>query len=109
MKLATAALAAVLTIVAMPAQAALHLVGQWQVDQGPFWATEPAAYTGQEAAALLFGGTAASYQISTVGPSVASIDHKAWYSVLGVGGRVRLRGELQPEVSRDHLWPVLGI
>ena len=30
-------------------------VGQWQVDEGPFWTTNPPVYSGQEAAALLFG------------------------------------------------------
>ena len=36
-------------------------VGSWTVDQGPSWNISPAAYTGQEAAALLFGGTASDY------------------------------------------------
>lgn len=85
MNVKTIALAAVLALAAMPAQAALHFVGQWQVDQGPDWGSQPTAYTGQEAAALLFGGSSASYQISTVGSAVSAIDNQAWYSVIGAG------------------------
>lgn len=70
---------------AAPANAALVYVGSWQVDQGPSWVTQPLAYTGQEAAALLFGGTSGSYQISTVSSSTAQIDNQAWYSVIGAG------------------------
>lgn len=70
---------------AAPANAALVFVGSWQVDQGPDWGTEPLAYTGQEAAALLFGGSSGSYQISTLGDGVALINNKAWYSVIGAG------------------------
>jgi hypothetical protein len=60
-------------------------VGSWEVDQGPYWGSEPLAYTGQEAAALLFGGTASEYVISTVDNIPADINNEAWYSILGYG------------------------
>jgi PEP-CTERM motif len=69
-----------------PAHAGYGLVGSWEVDQGPSWGTEPLAYTGQEAAALLFGGSPSEYVISTNGPSPALINFDAWYSVLGYDG-----------------------
>ncbi len=69
-----------------PAQAGYLYVGSWEVYQGPSWTTRPPAYTGQEAAALLFGGTPGEYVISTNGPSPALINFDAWYSVLGYGG-----------------------
>jgi hypothetical protein len=62
------------------------LVGSWEVDQGPRWTTVPAAYTGQEAAALLFGGTASDYLISvdsSVDPS--TITDTNWVSIWGIG------------------------
>ncbi len=43
----------------------------------------PASYTGQEAAALLFGGVASDYVISTVDNSVANIDNLTWVSTWG--------------------------
>ncbi|MBK1661074.1 PEP-CTERM sorting domain-containing protein [Paracraurococcus ruber] len=68
------------------AQAGYTYVGSWEVDQGPSWGSQPAAYTGQQAAALLFGGTAATYAISTRGSNPGLIDFKSWYSVLGGNG-----------------------
>jgi hypothetical protein len=48
---------------------------------GPFWTSSPPegplAYTGKEAAALLFGGSASDYVISTAGTDVGSINHSA--------------------------------
>jgi len=67
-------------------------VGSWQVydAKAPVWSSTDGvgnlAYTGQEAAALLFGGSAADYAISTVGDGAADIDFMAWYDVIGVGG-----------------------
>ena len=58
-------------------------VGQWQVDQGPSWNTVPIAYSGVLAAALLFGGTAADYVISTVDSNPANINGLAWVSTWG--------------------------
>lgn len=77
---------AALTLVATAgiAQAAAPVyVGSWTVDQGPSWTTNPLSYTGQEAAALLFGGSASDYFISTVDNTVANINHSAWISTWG--------------------------
>ncbi|MBU1375864.1 MAG: PEPxxWA-CTERM sorting domain-containing protein [Alphaproteobacteria bacterium] len=80
------------TFAAGAANAALVFVGSWDVyDAGaPAWSeagqTGPLAYTGQEAAALLFGGNAADYVISTAGNQVANVNFQAWYDVIGVGG-----------------------
>lgn len=75
---------------AMATQAATYtFVGSWEVEQGPNWydgAPEgQLAYTGLEAAALLFGGAASDYAISTIGADVNAIDFQAWYDVIGVG------------------------
>ena len=78
--LATAALAA-------PSFATAYTyAGSWNVSDGPSWSTEPDAYTGQEAAALLFGGKASDYAISTVSDQVSAINHDAYYSVIGASG-----------------------
>ena len=78
-----AAFAALLASVG--AQALPVFVGQWQVDEGPAWDTVPTAYTGQEAAAFLFGGSPLDYVISTVDNLVANIDFMTWVSVWGIG------------------------
>lgn len=66
-------------------------VGSWDVFNAaaPYWgstANGPLAYTGQEAAALLFGGVASDYVISTIDSLAANIDFNAWYDVIGFGG-----------------------
>jgi hypothetical protein len=90
---------AVLTLlVTMPlmtsAHAGLMFVGFWDVADptAPIWSDSPPdgplAYTGQETAALLFGGSASDYAISTVDDSVANVNFLAWYDVIGVGGSI---------------------
>ena len=84
MKLKLICAAAVMTISAAAANAATYVyVGSWAVDSGPNWTSFPDAYTGQEAAALLFGGSAADYVISTLGSDVGSIDNLSWVSTWG--------------------------
>jgi len=68
--------------VIVTAQASAGLIGSWEVDQGPSWQPSPTAYTGQEAAALLFGGNPSDYWIST---DPNTITHTAWYSIIYVG------------------------
>jgi hypothetical protein len=63
--------------------ATVTFVGSWAVDQGPSWTVGPNAYTGQQAAALLFGGTASDYMISTIDNIVANINHLSWVSTWG--------------------------
>ncbi len=81
----SAAVLAVLFILpARLATAAPIFVGSWQVDQGPGWNSNPLAYTAQEAAALLFGGSPSDYAISTAGSDASLINNLGWYSVLGI-------------------------
>ncbi|OSP53544.1 hypothetical protein BV911_17365 [Pseudoruegeria sp. SK021] len=67
-------------------------VGSWNVTDGPLWSgappNGPLAYTGQEAAALVFGGLASDYVISTVDNLVSNINFSAWYDQIGVGGSI---------------------
>ncbi|QXQ07706.1 PEPxxWA-CTERM sorting domain-containing protein [Sphingosinicellaceae bacterium] len=79
MKLKSLFIAATIAVAAAStAQAATYTyVGSWSVSDGPNWQTNPAVYTGQEAAALLFGGTASSYAISTLGPDTSAINFQA--------------------------------
>lgn len=68
--------AAVLATLAMTgaANAAYVYVGSWHVGDGPWWEANPAVYTGQEVAALLFGGNPSDYAISTVSNDPNDID-----------------------------------
>jgi PEP-CTERM motif len=68
------------------ANAATTYVGSFQVDQGANWTTNPTVYSAAEAAALLFGGVASDYDISTAGNSIAAINNLGWYSTWGIGG-----------------------
>jgi hypothetical protein len=60
-------------------------VGSWQVDDGPWWSSvaNPIAYTGQEAAATIFGGSASNYVISTIDSNPADINFSNWVSTWG--------------------------
>jgi hypothetical protein len=79
----------ILLFITSQANAGLIYVGQWEVDDGPSWGSEPLANTGQEVAALLFGGIASDYAISTLGVDALTIDNMAWYSVLGLDGGLK--------------------
>lgn len=74
--------------------ATYDFAGSWLVENGPYWEDQPLAYSGQEAAALLFGGAPGDYVISTIDALVANINFKAWYSILGVGGGFELAQDL---------------
>lgn len=94
-----------------PASAATYIyVGNWQVDAGPRWNDSPPngplAYTGQEAAALLFGGSASDYAISTVDNNSANINFDAWYSVIGYNGNQDNGGSILPQ---DYVSKYLGL
>lgn len=90
----------------------LAFAGQWQVDQGPDWFSSPPdgplAYTGQEAAALLFGGNAADYQISTLGTDPALVNNQAWYSIIGVGGGTALAQDYSSKYLGSFYGPTSG-
>lgn len=101
-------LAVVALVVLLPfagsTQAALIFVGAWDVADlnAPRWDEPfprgPLAYTAQEAAALLFGGSAAAYSISSVDDTVANINNMAWYDVIGFGGVI-----FAQDYSNKHL------
>ena len=67
-------------------------VGNWDLYGGLSWngspPNGPVAYTGQEAAAFLFGGLASDYVISTVGSDPGAANHSAWYDVIGYGPKI---------------------
>ncbi len=76
------------------ANAATVFAGSWDVYNvaAPIWTDAPPngplAYTGQEAAALLFGGNASDYVISTIDSDITNINNMAWYDVIGFGGNI---------------------
>jgi hypothetical protein len=106
------ALAVVVGVLAATAAQALAItvnysfVGSWQpynvsaplYDDGV--GNGPLAYTAQEAAALLFGGSPGDYVISTAGIDPARINHKAWYDVVGFGAT---------ELAGDYFNKYLGL
>jgi len=67
------------------ASASPLFAGSWDLYSGPYYAAPelPPLYTGQQAAAFLFGGNADDYVISTVGSDAADIDYRAWYDLSG--------------------------
>ena len=66
-------------IAATASDAATYVfVGSWNLGEGPEWTDNPAVYSGQQAAAYLFDGTAADYVISTAGMDVALINFSTW-------------------------------
>lgn len=68
-----------LLLLANHAQALTYsYVGSWRVGEGPLWTTNPSVYSGQDAAAFLFGGVASDYAISTTGTNPADINFSAW-------------------------------
>ena len=77
-RIALALLATASVATATPAAAQVY-VGSWLVDSGPTWTSNPPVYSGQEAAALLFGGAPSDYVISTMGTDPALINSMAYY------------------------------
>jgi PEP-CTERM motif len=86
---------ALATVVFSSSAEAQTFVGSWRVFDAaaPSWQDSPPngplAYTGQEAAALLFGGLPTDYVISTVDNLVANINNSAWYDIIGYGGAIK--------------------
>ncbi len=80
MKLNKILVAAAVAVCAVSASAAPTYVGSWTVDSGPQWGSTSVAYSGQAAAAFLFGGNASDYVISTVDSNAADIDGLSWVS-----------------------------
>lgn len=87
LKFVAALLAGLVSVgVSTQAHAAYQYIGNWEVNSGPNWNSQPLAYTGQQAAALLFGGSADDYAISTIGIDTSLINFMSWYSILGFSG-----------------------
>ena len=78
--------------------------GAWQVNDGPSWSGSPPdgplAYTGQEAAALLFGGSPGDYVTSTAGSDPNLVNNLAWYATIGFG---------EQELAQDYSSKYLGL
>ena len=85
MKLIKRTLATILLSASALASATPVYVGSWELYSGPSYLSLPSLYTGQQAAAALFGGDASDYVISTVGSDAAQIDFQAWYDQYGRG------------------------
>jgi hypothetical protein len=81
--------AAVLSAGAIASNSPLF-AGSWNLYSGPYYAAPelPQLYTGQQAAAALFGGNPGDYVISTLGRDVAAIDYQAWYDESGFAPHV---------------------
>jgi hypothetical protein len=60
-------------------------VGYYEVNDGPYWGTNPTVYSAREAAALVFGGFYTDYAISINSSSndPTTITHTAWYDGWG--------------------------
>jgi hypothetical protein len=58
-------------------------IGKWIVGDGPLWTTNPPAYSGQTAAALLFGGAPTDYAISTIDSDPSHIDFRTFLDGYG--------------------------
>ena len=55
------------------------LIGQFDVNSGPYWGDNPPTYTCKEACALLFGGVAANYSCSVSGVTVTGTAYLSGY------------------------------
>ena len=58
-------------------------VNSWIVGDGPLWENDPQVFSGQSAAAFLFGGNATDYVTSTISSSVGDINFKAFVDGYG--------------------------
>lgn len=81
LSLATAATLSVGDIVSDSGGTQWRYVGAWKVADGPSWTDNPQVYSGQEAAALLFGGNPGDYAISI---SETLVTHTAYMSAYGI-------------------------
>lgn len=77
-------------------------VGSWSLgSDGQVWTSNPAVFTGQQAAAFLFGGNAADYAISTKGIDAALINFSAWLD--GWGDQTTYAGDGTPAAQTYSL------
>jgi hypothetical protein len=94
-KLLAAGAAATTLFAAGAANAAIVFVGSWQVNSG----LSTAPLSGQQAAALIFGGDASDYMISTVSDQAADINFKALYGSTFFPGEVLLDDQAASEFA----------
>ncbi|QDS95495.1 hypothetical protein FF011L_42920 [Roseimaritima multifibrata] len=90
------AVLAAVTCWSQAARAGMIYVGSWDVYASPLaesWNLSPPngplAYTGQEAAALIFGGSPGDYSISTIDINPLNINNMAWYDTIGIGESIQ--------------------
>jgi hypothetical protein len=81
-------IAAALLGVSALASATPIFAGQWDLYSNPYWQDNPppSVLSGQQAAAILFGGSPSDYLISTAGTNATDIDYMAWYDHYGFPG-----------------------
>ena len=66
----------VTNLVSVPSARASYIyVGSWIVGEGPNFISNPPVYSGQSAAAFLFGGNPSDYAISTIDNNPANINN----------------------------------
>ena len=104
-----ATIIALATLGVSNANAAISFVGSWEVDQGPSWTVIPPAYSGQEAAAFLFGGIPSEYLISTVDNDPAHINDSAWVSTWGSAPSCGGAFPCGTVVAQDFVVSTLGL
>lgn len=95
-------LAAVLATGSAYAAPVITYVGSYQVDQGLHWSHGPAPYSAAGAAALLFGGVASDYDISTIGADISTIDNFGWYSIYGVPDGTKFAEDYLPNAGYEQ-------
>lgn len=91
--------AAALLAATVSAQAAPLYVGSYEVDDGPNWTTNPVVYSATEAAALLFGGVASDYDISTISSDLLTIDNMGWYTIWGIAGGTKFNEDYKLDLG----------
>jgi len=74
----TSALVIAFVLLAPGLAASFTFVGSWDLGEGPGWTGNPDVLTGQETAALLFGGSPSDYAISTISDQAIDINFSAW-------------------------------
>lgn len=94
LKLAAVTLAITILMCGSALAQSFQFIGSYAVSDGPDWTTNPPVYSAQEAAALLFGGSASDYAISTNSNTSdpGTITHTGNYDGWGAACQVRPEG-----------------
>ncbi len=89
-------------LASVAAHAVPTYVGSYRVNQGPDWTTNPDVYSATEAAALIFGGSASDYYISTVDSlDYTTITHTGWYDGWGEHSGMEFDDDYKLDVGND--------